>query len=134
MLKIILIIQLSFFMSACGTDEVVNHKNKKLIFSNIKSDYKVTDRNNYHCEKIDKKVIKHVLQKGLEVKSRDIHDYYSTTGCTIKGSLKLNNKAENFSFDYGGYIYIGNNMVIGCAKECCKNNFEYCTWEPHGLK
>lgn len=134
MLRIYLIAQLSFFVSACGAGEIVNSKNKILLFSDIESDYVVTDKNNYHCKKIDMKIIKHILSKGVEVTDRDIHDHYSTSGCTVEGTLKLNNKIKSFSFDYGGYINIGNNMTIGCAKECCENNFTYCTWEPNGLK
>ena len=134
MLRIFLIIQLSFFITACGTVEIVNAKNSKLMFSSIESNYVITDRNNYQCEKIDENVIQHILSKGVEVTGRDIHDHYSTSGCTIEGSLKVNNKKKSFSFDYGGYISIGNNMIVGCAKECCKNDFKYCTWEPNGLK
>lgn len=134
MLKIFLLIQFTFLISACNTESMVNKSNQKLVFSDINSDFKVTDRNNYQCKKIDGAVIKHVLQKGVEVTNRDIHDNYSTSGCTIEGSLVLNNKNMTFSFDYGGYINVGDNLIIGCAKECCKNNFEYCTWEPNGLK
>ena len=134
MLRILLIVQLSFFISACSAGEIANAKNSKLVFSSIESNYVITDRNNYQCEKVDKEVIQHILSKGVEVTDRDIHDHYSTSGCTIEGSLKVNNKKKKFSFDYGGYMSIGNNMVIGCAKKCCKNNFKYCTWEPNGLK
>lgn len=134
MLRIFLIAQLSFFVTACGAVEITSNKKSKLVFSDIESNYVVTDRNNYQCEKIDIKIIQRVLSKGVEVTGRDIHDLYSTSGCTVEGSLKVNNKKETFSFDYGGYIHIGNNMIIGCARECCKNNFKYCTWESNGLK
>lgn len=134
MLKILLILQFFLVVSGCNAGETINADNQKLIFSKIESDYKVTDRNNYKCGKIDKKIIQHVLAKGVEVSERDIHDHYSTSGCTVEGSLKVNNVSKKFSFDYGGYIYIGNDMIIGCGKECCKDNFEYCTWEPDGLK
>lgn len=133
MLKIILFAQFSFFVSVCGAGELVN-KNTKTVFSGIESNNVVTDRSNYQCGKINKKVIQHVLSTGVEVTGRDIHDYYSTSGCTVEGKLKVNNVSKKFSFDYGGYIYIGNDMIIACGKECCKNDFEYCTWEPDGLK
>lgn len=134
MLRILLVIQMTLFVSACNASGIVNSNNKKLTFSQIESDFTVTDRNNYQCEKVGKKIIKHVLLNGIEVTNRDIHDHYSTSGCTVEGSIIINQKKEKFSFDYGGYITFGNNLIIGCAKECCKNNFKYCTWESNGLK
>lgn len=133
MLRVFLIAQFSFLVVACGAGELHN-KNTRTVFSNIESNYVVTDRNNYQCVNIDKKIIQHVLSTGVEVNGRDIHDFYSTSGCTVEGTLKVNNTSKTFSFDYGGFIYIGNDMIIGCGKECCKDNFEYCTWEPDGLK
>lgn len=133
MFRVFLFLQITMLVSACNTVDIVNINNK-LIFSHVESDFTVTDRNNYQCEKIDKKIIKHVLLNGIEVTNREIHDHYSTSGCTVEGSIVINQKKEKFSFDYGGYITIGNNLIIGCAKECCKNNFKYCTWEPNGLK
>ena len=134
MLRIYLIAQFSFFVSACGAGEILNSKNKTLLFEDIESNYVVTDKNNYHCKKIDKKIIKHILSKGVEVTNREIHDHYSTSGCTIEGTLKINNKNNSFSFDYGGHINIGNDMIVGCAKDCCANKFKYCTWESNDLK
>ena len=134
MLRIFLVMQITLFVSACNAANIVNSKNKKLIFSNIESEYIVTDRNNYQCKKINEKIIRHILLKGIKVTHRDIHDNYSTTGCTVEGSIVVNQKKESFSFEYGGYITIGDNLIIGCAKECCENNFKYCTWESNGLK
>ncbi|MFK5913631.1 MAG: hypothetical protein QM484_04580 [Woeseiaceae bacterium] len=134
MLRMLLIIQFTLLVAACDAEKVVNKSNQKLVFSNINSNYKITDRNNYQCKNIDEKVIKHILQEGVVVTNRDIHDSYSTSGCTVQGTLNSNNKSKSFSFDYGGYINIGNNLIIACAKECCSNDFKYCTWEPNGLK
>lgn len=134
MLRTFLIVQISLFITACNAADIVNSNNAKLVFSHIESDYTVTDRNNYQCEKIDEKIIMHVLSKGIEATNRDIHDNYSTSGCTVEGTIVVNQKKESFSFDYGGYITFGNDLVIGCAKECCKNDFKYCSWEANGLK
>ncbi len=134
MFRVFLLIQFCFLIAACDSVNVVNKNDQKLVFTAIKSDYKVTDRNNYGCEKIDETIVKHTLQKGVEVTDRDIHDYFSTSGCTVEGSLIINDTKKSFSFDYGGYIYIGDELIIGCAKKCCENNFKYCTWESNGLK
>lgn len=46
----------------------------------------------------------------------------------------MNKKVVEFTFDYGDILYIGKDLIIDCAEACCKNNFEYCTWVPEGLK
>ena len=97
-------------------------------FSNIKSTFKITDLNNYKCEPIDQSIIKHVLTNGIIASDRDIHDYYSTVGCSINGTLDVNNTNTTFSFDYGGILKLGTGQTIACGKTCCENNFKYCTW------
>lgn len=128
------IIILSFsllFIISCGSGEIKNKNHKNLIFNNIKSTFKITDLNNYKCQTIDQSVIKHVLTNGVIASDRDIHDYYSTVGCSISGTLDVNNTNTTFSFDYGGILTIGNGKTIACGKVCCENNFKYCTWEKN---
>lgn len=132
MLKTAYVLFIAIISTSCSKSTTEN--NSGLTFSEINSSFVVTDRNNYNCEKIDENVIKHVLLKGVLVNNRDIHDHYSTVGCTVDGTVVVNKVKEKFVFDYGGYIKIGDNTIIGCAKECCKNNFKFCTWEPSGLK
>ena len=95
----------------------------------IKSTYKVTDLNNYKCEAINQSVIQHVLTNGVIASNRDIHDYYSTVGCSVSGTLNYNGKNTTFDFDYGGILMLGTGQTIACGKKCCENNFKYCTWD-----
>ena len=95
----------------------------------IKSTYKVTDLNNYKCEAINQSVIQHVLTNGVIASNRDIHDYYSTVGCSVSGTLNHNGKNTTFDFDYGGILNLGTGQTIACGKKCCENNFKYCTWD-----
>lgn len=70
-------------ISFCS-NEFINKNNKNLIFENIESTFKITDLNNYKCEIIDRSVIKHVLENGVIASDRDIHDYDSTVGCSVR--------------------------------------------------
>lgn len=119
------------FLISCGSGEIKNKNHKNLTFNNIKSTYKITDLNNYKCEPIDQSIIKHVLINGVIASDRDIHDHYSTVGCSISGTLDVNNTSTTFSFDYGGILKLGNSQTIACGKMCCENNFKYCTWEKN---
>lgn len=125
---LLVLIAFSLIMS-CSKNTITNASDHTLVFSDIKSDYVITDINKYGCEKIDKHVIDHILQTGIKISPLDEHDYYSTTGCEISGTLRLSGELYNFKMDYGGILWIGENLVIGCAEECCKQDFEYCTWD-----
>lgn len=117
------------FLLACSSNSITNIHNPELLFAKIQSDFIVEDINNYDCEKIDTTTLKHVLSNAIYVTDRYIHDHFSTIGCSIKGQLIMNNKNVGFFFDYGGIIYFENGKTIACAEECCKNDFQYCTWE-----
>lgn len=128
-MKTITLSFLFLFLISCGTDEIKNKNNKNLIFNNIKSTFEIADLNNYKCDTIDKSVIKYVLKNGEITSNRDIHDYYSTVGCSISGTLDQNGTNTTFSFDYGGILKLGTGQTIACGKTCCENNFKYCSWE-----
>lgn len=112
---------------------ITNTHDRTLKFRNINSDFIVTDQNNYQCKNIDKSVIEHVLKKGLITSDSDIHDYYSYTGCSVSGELKIDGTIKNFHFYYGGILSLGNNQTIACGQDCCKNNFKYCTYDNPSL-
>lgn len=128
-MRIITLLFSLLFLISCGSGEIKNKNHKNLSFNNIKSTYKITDLNNYKCETIDESVIRHVLTTGVIVAGREIHDYYSTVGCSISGTLDNNGKNTIFSFDYGGILKLGNGQIIACGRTCCENNFKYCTWD-----
>ena len=119
------------FLVSCNAEHIKNKSHNNLTFSNIKSTYKVTDLNNYKCKLIDESVIKHMLTHGVIASDRDIHDYYSTVGCSVTGTLNFNGQNTTFSFDYGGILKLGTGQTIACGKTCCENNFKYCTWDKN---
>ena len=122
------------FAVSCSTYTISNKNHSDMKFSLIQSDYRLTDLNNYGCEKIDSSVIKHILQTGTLITEREVHDYYSTTGCSIKGSIVVNGSDTGFTFDYGGVLYFKNGMILGCGRKCCSNNYFYCSWDAQNLK
>lgn len=124
---------MSLTLISCNLTNIAHDTHNDLIFSNIESDYIVTDTNQYGCKKIDRSMVEHILKTGIKVTQRDIHDFYDTTGCSIKGSIVINDISSEFTFEYGGIIQLSNDTLLGCAEECCKNNFNYCTWDKNGL-
>lgn len=130
-MKIIILSFSLLFLISCGSGEIKNKNHKNLVFNNIKSTFKIADLNNYKCETIDQSVIKHILINGVIASDRDIHDYYSTVGCSISGTLDVNSTSTTFNFDYGGILKLGNGQTIACGKTCCENNFKYCTWDKN---
>lgn len=119
---------------SCSSDVVENQNTKGLVFSDLKSDFVLKDINNYGCEKIDKSVLAHVLKTGVIATDREIHDYYSYTGCTIQGNVTTNGKNIGFIFDYGGIFYLKNGQTIACGEKCCVKGFQHCSWDKNGLK
>ncbi|HED34111.1 MAG TPA: hypothetical protein ENJ08_07840 [Gammaproteobacteria bacterium] len=119
---------------SCSSGVIENRLNKDLYYSKIKSDLKLTDRNNLGCERIDISVIFHVLETGVESTGRDIHDYYSTTGCSVAGVLEENSIHADFNFDYGGILHLSTGRILGCGKLCCQNNYIYCSWDENELR
>ncbi len=123
-----------FLTVSCSTYTVTNKNHESVSFSKIKSDYRLTDLNNYGCEKINSSVIKHILHTGTRVTEKEVHDYYSTTGCSVKGSVLLNGSNADFTFDYGGIMYFSNGIMLGCGENCCSENYPYCSFDMHNLK
>lgn len=122
-----------FLLSSCITDSIENQNIKGMVFSNIKSDYLIENTHRMPCDKIDRTILEHVLKTGVMATDRDIHDDYSTVGCSIKGTMDLNGEPQEFVFDYGGFFYLGNSRNIACGKQCCEDDFIYCSWNENGL-
>jgi hypothetical protein len=74
------------------------------------------------------------LQKGILINEKEMHDHYSTSGCTIKGVVRINGKRNEFVYDYGGIIHFSNGIIIGCGEDCCTENYPNCSWDKHNLR
>lgn len=120
---------IALLVVACTSGIIVNSIDSSLSFDDIRSDFTVKDTNSYGCEKINMGDLKHVLEYGVLSTERDIHDYYSTVGCSVGGSLLMNGERQTFTFDYGGIFRFSNGTILSCGKRCCENNFKYCTWD-----
>lgn len=107
----------------------MNIHNSELEFSNIQSDFAVQDINNYDCEQIDIATLNHIFSTGRITTHRNIHDNHSIVGCSVDGQVMINKDIQEFSFDYGGTMYFKNGEVMACGKDCCHDDFKYCTWE-----
>ncbi len=124
------IVLLSFFLIvSCTSNVIFNKNNKDLTFSSIESDYHVSDVESYGCEAIDAFTLEYVLQNSISVTSREVHDHYSTVGCSVEGTLKVESQAQSFVFDYGGVIRFSGGLILACGELCCRNDFKYCTWD-----
>lgn len=132
-MKTILSLICLVFLSACSTRSVTTVNHLEFNFSDIKSNYELTDTNNYGCDKIGHGILKHILTTGKSITARERHDHYDTTGCSIKGHLTKNNQIVSFTFDYGGIFYFSDETFFGCGKKCCENNFTYCTYSEGEL-
>lgn len=116
-------------LSACSSGEVVNSHNSEVVFSNIETDFIVEDINGYGCDEITSAVLNYVFENGNYSTQMDVHDNYSTVGCSIKGKLLTNNQVVEFTFDYGGIVNFDNGKIFVCGENCCQNNFQFCTWD-----
>jgi hypothetical protein len=114
--------------SSCSVYGISNSRYPEMVFSNIRSDYSVTDLNQYGCTKIDRAVLRRILRYGTRITEKEVHDDYSTTGCTIKGSVAINNKKKEFVYDYGGIITFDDGKIFGCGKACCREDYPYCSY------
>ena len=119
---------------SCTSDEIENQNTKGLLFSNLKSDFILENISSLNCETINASVINHVLTTGVVATGRDIHDYYSHVGCSVKGTLGVNGANTGFKFDYGGILYLENGQTIACGEKCCVKGFLHCSWDKDGLK
>lgn len=113
---------------------VTNENRPALQFTDIRSDYATTDVNGYGCTRIDKSVLEHILRYGTWLSEKEVHDYYSTTGCTIRGSVELNGKETKFDYDYVGIMRFANGMILGCGRNCCSESYPNCSWDKQDLK
>jgi hypothetical protein len=114
--------------ASCSRYGISNRMYPEMVFSNIKSDYAITDLNTYGCTKIDRIVLQRILQYGTWITEKEVHDDYSTTGCTIKGSVAINNKEREFVYDYGGILYFADGKILGCGEACCREDYPNCSY------
>ncbi|MCP4120089.1 MAG: hypothetical protein GY737_32780 [Desulfobacteraceae bacterium] len=128
------LIILLIFNVSCAVHTIKNKNHNNLEFSNIVSNFQLTDLHGYNCDMINVDVLKHILKTGEIVDLRELHDHYSTTGCSVKGSIVVNGSKEGFTFDYGGIIYFSSGMILGCGEECCTGDFYNCSWDKDDLK
>jgi hypothetical protein len=133
-LRSLMVVTFSISFGACVSDIVHNKSDDKLEYSNLESDYRLTDLNNYGCEKVDRSSLLHILETGQVVSDREIHDHYSITGCTISGRLSVNGVPAQFTFDYGGIFTFSDGTKLGCGKDCCKDGFTFCSYDEEDLK
>jgi hypothetical protein len=120
-------------IASCNKNDVRSETVADLVFSNIESDYKLTDVNHYDCTEINSTVISHILKYGTFVSEPELHDFYSTTGCTVQGRLKVNGELLEFTYDYGGIMYFNNGKTIACGEGCCRDDYPYCSWDKENL-
>jgi hypothetical protein len=73
---------------SCVDGYIKNGEKQKLTFASIKTNYQLNDANNYGCNKIDSAVLEHILRTGVIINQKEANEHYSTTECTIKGSMK----------------------------------------------
>ena len=121
-------------LASCASDAVRNRFDHELRFSAIHSDFQVTDANGYGCGRMDRAALVHVLETGLWISDRELHDHYSTTGCRVTGGISVNSVATEFTFDYGGILRLSNGKVLGCGEACCTEGFDFCSWDRDELK
>lgn len=124
----ILIFFLIAIFASCSGYGISNSKYPGMVFSNIRSDYSIADLNQYGCTKIDRAVLRRILQYGTRITEKEVHDDYSTTGCTIKGSVAINNKEKEFVYDYGGILYFDDGKILGCGAACCREDYPNCSY------
>jgi hypothetical protein len=122
------------FVASCAMVGATDDPVVPIKFSNVNSDYYVTDENSYGCRKIDFSVIEHILSMGEIVSEREVHDHYSITGCSIRGTLNFNGTKTDFLFDYGGVMQLGNGKIVACGEKCCINGYQYCSYDANELK
>jgi len=125
---------LLLIMASCTSPSVTAHGQDGIVFTDVQTDYRITDQNNYGCNKIDATVLNHILENGIRISEREVHDHFSTTGCTIKGNLKASGKPLDFIYDYGGIMYFADGSILGCAENCCRDNYPNCSWDAEDLK
>lgn len=132
--KKIIVILVILPIASCCPDIIRNKIHEDIEFSKIDSGYQLTDSNNFGCDKADSSVFINILKTGTLISEKDVHDYYSTTGCSTTGSIFINGVKANFTFEYGGIIYFSDGKILGCGKKCCTEKFLYCSYDPENLK
>ncbi|MEJ2407611.1 MAG: hypothetical protein P8171_25795 [Candidatus Thiodiazotropha sp.] len=130
----IILVAVSMLLVACASDGIENKHKESLVFGDIRSDYFLTDRNDYGCKSIDTQVLEHILRTATPLTDEEVHDHYSTTGCSIDGVVAVNGTETSFVYDYGGIMWLRNGMILGCGKGCCSDSHEYCSFDKKGLQ
>lgn len=128
-MRVLLIVLFTTFIAACNSSNIVV---QQLNFQDIQSDLVVTDKNSYGCEPPSLEDIKHIMRTGTIVTRRESHDRFSTVGCSVKGATIYNEQRMEFTFEFGGMIFLSNGQILACRESyCIQEGFEYCTYEKH---
>lgn len=118
-----------FCLISCSSSVITNKNHVGLLFSEFNSDSVLTDENGYGCGEIRLTDFSYLLRNSKIVTETDIHDYYSTVGCSITGSVLKRGERVEFVFDYGGIFYFSDGVIMACGKSCCHDSYEYCSWD-----
>jgi len=102
------------------------------VFSQLEIEPHVQDINHYGCEAEapDKADIAHVLETGVPVTEADLHDRWSTTGCSVRGRVLKQGALEGFEFDFSGIVRFSDGSLLACGPACCADNFVFCGYTP----
>jgi len=118
--------------TACTTNTLIVNAANGTNFKNLTTNFKVKNNNSYPCEQPNKKDLLHVLKHGQYISGRELHDYYLYIGCSVSGTLDVNEKPTSFVFEFGGFFRFGD-KIFACGEACCVEGFKYCSYDPGGL-
>lgn len=71
----------------------------------------------------------HLLQKGVWIDGRELHDHHSLTLCTITGRVQEADQQHEVTIDFGGVVYFKDGRILACQEKCYEGGFELCTFD-----
>jgi len=120
----------ALLLSGCNSSETAPASaTLQMEYSDFYSNFVVKDINHYGCTVVTKSELNHILDTGEYIDSKTLHDRYSSVGCSVDGRVSINGDAVTFEFDYGGVFHLSNGRFLACGEHCCRDGFEYCTYE-----
>lgn len=122
LLKLSIITLFSFLLAACGSQPA------KKYFDNIQLDPTVRNAKGLNCPKIQKEDVQQLLKLGQEVSDQQILDNYKLSGCSVEGTVSINDEVQKFVFEYGGLLFLENGKTLACGPSCCLSGFSYCSY------